>query len=181
MYGIVNKGIEDLVKAKFGEAKWESILSKSGVNIDFFIARESYDDDITFKLAMAASAELDLSIERILIEFGEWWVLSTGQEKYSGLMTAGGNNLHSFLLNLPSFHDRIILIYPKLTPPEFKITDADKSGLKLHYYSKRVGLQSFVIGLLSGLSKLFNTKIKVEVIASREWGNDHEIFKIEYA
>lgn len=49
MYGIVNKAIEDLVIANFGEEKWEAIKERSGVDIDFFISSEPYDDDVTFK------------------------------------------------------------------------------------------------------------------------------------
>ncbi len=50
MYGIVNKSIQDLVVANFGKDKWEIIRKKSGIDVDFFISSEPYDDDITFKL-----------------------------------------------------------------------------------------------------------------------------------
>jgi hypothetical protein len=60
-----------------------------------------------------------MSIGAVLIAFGEWWVMKTS-EKYPGLMNSGGINLKEFLVNLPVFHNRIMLIYPKLTPPEFK-------------------------------------------------------------
>ena len=38
MYGIVNKAIVDLVTTNFGQEKWEEILLKSGVEVDFFIS-----------------------------------------------------------------------------------------------------------------------------------------------
>jgi hypothetical protein len=72
MYGIVNKGIEELIKARFSEEKWNAILLRSGVGIDFFIGSESYDDDITFKLATAVSEEMNMTIDRVLIEFGKF-------------------------------------------------------------------------------------------------------------
>lgn len=53
MYGIVNKAIQDLVITKFGQEKWEDILDRSGIEEDFFISSEPYDDAITFKLAQA--------------------------------------------------------------------------------------------------------------------------------
>ena len=81
MYGIVNKGIEELIKARFSEEKWNAILLRSGVGIDFFIGSESYDDDITFKIATAVSEEMNMSIDEVLIEFVKWWVLVTGREK----------------------------------------------------------------------------------------------------
>jgi hypothetical protein len=39
-------------------------------------------------------------------------VLKTTKEKYGGLMEAGGNDLKEFLINLPLFHNRVMLIYP---------------------------------------------------------------------
>lgn len=180
MYGIVNKSIEDLVIANYGEEKWETIKKRSGVGIDFFISNEPYDDEITFKLANAVSEELNIPGSAILQKFGEWWILKTGKEKYGGLMEAGGNSLRDFLINLPIFHSRIMLIYPKLTPPEFKVSHIEEQSIHVHYFSKRDGLQEFVRGLLTGLSKMYNTPIVVELIQSRDNGSDHEIFKVSW-
>lgn len=180
MYGIVNKAIQDLVTANFGQDKWEVILEKSGIEEDFFISSEPYDDDITFKLAVAVSEEMDMTIGEVLVAFGEWWVLKTTKEKYSGLMESGGATLKDFLHNLPLFHNRVMLIYPKLTPPEFKVSEVSENSLNLHYYSKREGLQEFVRGLIQGLGKMFTTSITIELLQSRELGSDHEIFKISW-
>lgn len=180
MYGIVNKAIEDLVKENFGEDKWDAIKERSGVDVDFFISNEPYDDDITYKLAGAVSEEMNITVGAVLEAFGEWWVLRTSKEKYGGLMEAGGNGLREFLVNLPVFHNRVMLIYPKLTPPEFKVSDATENSINVHYFSKRVGLQDFVRGLLSGLGKMYNTPAIVELIQSRDDGFDHEIFKVSW-
>jgi Haem-NO-binding len=180
MYGIVNKAIEDLVTTNFGAEKWEIIKEKSGVDIDFFISSEPYDDDVTFKLAVAVSEEMKMTVSEVLIAFGEWWVIKTTSEKYPGLMNSGGNNLREFLINLPNFHNRIMLIYPKLTPPEFKVSDVTENGLHLHYFSKREGLQEFVRGLIQGLGKMYNTPLELELIQSRNEGSSHEIFKINW-
>lgn len=178
MYGIVNKAIENLITENYGELTWQAVKDRSGVDIDFFISNEPYDDEITFLLANAAAIELNTPIDNVFNLFGEWWVLKIGKEKYGGLMEAGGKNLKEFLINLPVFHNRIMMIYPKLTPPEFKITDVEDSGLKVHYFSSRDGLREFVRGLLSGLGKMYNTPLKIELIQSKSDGDDHEIFKL---
>jgi hypothetical protein len=180
MYGIVNKAIEELVIDKFGQDKWEEVKETSGVDIDYFISNEPYDDDITFKLAMAVAEVMSLSIRDVLRAFGEWWVLHTGKQKYSGLMEAGGSNLMQFLMNLPHFHNRVMLIYPRLTPPEFSTSHIEDSSIWIHYRSKREGLQEFVYGLLSGLSILYETPVSIELIQSRNSGSDHEIFKVSW-
>lgn len=180
MYGIVNQALEDLVKANFGEEKWEKVKERSGVDADFFFSNEPYDDDITYKLAGAISEEMNIDIDKVLQVFGEWWILKTGKEKYGGLMEAGGNNLKEFLNNLPIFHNRIMLIYPKLTPPEFKVSNREENSIHIHYYSMREGLLEFVRGLLSGLGKMYNTPVQIELLESRAAGNDHEVFKVSW-
>ena len=180
MYGFVNKAIEDLVKTNFGEETWESVKTRSKVDIDYFISNEPYDDDITYKLAGAVGEEMDLPVSAVLQTFGEWWILKTAKEKYGGLMEAGGQDLRAFLVNLPIFHNRIMLIYPRLTPPEFKVSNAEESSIHVHYYSKREGLQEFVRGLLIGLGKMYNTPVEVELLQSRDDGSDHEIFKVSW-
>ncbi|MCY7361405.1 MAG: heme NO-binding domain-containing protein [Ignavibacteria bacterium] len=180
MYGIVNKAIEDLVKTNFGEDKWEAVKLRSGVDIDFFISNEPYDDDITYKLAGAVSEEMGISVGEVLEAFGEWWILKTGKEKYGGLMEAGGNNLKEFLMNLPVFHNRIMLMYPKLTPPEFKISHIQENSIHVHYFSKRLGLQEFVRGLLSGLAKMYNVEAVIDLLQTRDDGSNHEIFKVSW-
>lgn len=180
MYGIVNKAIQDLITEQFGADEWEAVKEKSGVDVDFFLSNEPYDDAITYQLAGAASEVLKLSVGQVLQAFGEWWVLKTGKEKYGSLMQAGGRNLKEFLVNLPMFHNRIMLMYPKLTPPEFKVSNLTENSIHVHYHSKREGLQEFVRGLLSGLAKMYQTDAEITLLQTRDEGSTHEIFKVSW-
>ncbi len=180
MYGIVNKAIEDLVITNFGENNWQRIREQSGVDVEFFISNEPYDDAITYQLAQGVAEVMKMPLGKVLEAFGEWWVLKTSKEKYGGLMQAGGHSLKEFLRNLPVFHNRVMLIYPKLTPPEFRVSDETENSILVHYYSKREGLQDFVRGLMIGLGKMYDTPVDVELIQSREDGSDHEIFKVSW-
>ncbi len=180
MYGIVNKSIEYLVKTNYGEEKWDAVKLESGITIDFFVSSESYDDDITYKLAGALSVVINIPVHKVLEIFGQWWILKTGREKYGHLMEAGGKNLKQFLVNLPLFHNRIMLIYPRLTPPEFRISHIEEQSLHVHYYSLRKGLKEFVRGLLLGLGQMYEVPVTVEMIDCRENGSNHETFKVSW-
>jgi hypothetical protein len=180
MYGIINKSIEALVIENFGIATWENVLEKSEIDTDFFISNEAYDDAITYKLANAIAIEKNISLSEVLIAFGEWWILRTTKEKYGNMIEAGGVNLRDFLVNLPLFHNRVMLIYPKLTPPEFKVSNIENQSIHIHYFSKREGLQDFVYGLLIGLGKLYATPTTVKLIKSRLNGESHEIFEVSW-
>lgn len=180
MYGIVNRSIEELVKANYGEAKWEAVKERSGIDVDFFISTEPYDDELTYKLARAVSDEINISLSTVLQLFGQWWILKTGKEKYGTLMQAGGEHLKEFLMNLPVFHNRIMLIYPKLTPPEFRVSNCTDNSIMIHYFSKRKGLSEFVRGLLMGLGMMYHTPVDVNLMESRDAGDDHEVFKVTW-
>lgn len=178
MYGIVNKSIEELVVANYGVEKWEEIKAKSKINIEYFISSENYDDDVTFILAGTIADELYVSVDDVLKLFGEWWILHTGQNHYGYLLESGGDNFKTFMLNLPSFHNRVMMMYPKLTPPEFKISNVSDNSLHLHYFSERKGLTAFVYGLMSGLGKFFATKVETEHLESVPSESTHEIIKV---
>jgi Haem-NO-binding len=180
MYGIVNKAIQGLVTENFGEEKWELIKSKSGVNIDNFLSNDQYDDTVTFQLAGAASEVLGIPLKDVLIAFGKYWIAKTGQQHYGALMASGGKTFTDFLVNLPNFHSRVMLMYPNIVPPEFKVTDMEDSSLNLHYYSKREGLADFVEGLILGLGDAFKLKVYVELILSRDKGHDHEVYRVTW-
>lgn len=123
---------------------------------------------------------MKMTVGEVLIAFGEWWVLRTTKEKYGGLMEAGGSNLKDFLIHLPLIHNRVMLIYPKLTPPEFKVSAIAENSINLHYFSKREGLQEFVRGLFQGLSKMFSTPSTIELLQTHNDGDSQEIFKVSW-
>ena len=65
MYGMVNKAVEDMVCMHYGEAVWEAIKAKAGVEAEVFFGNEAYPDEITYQLVAAASEVLKLSAEAV--------------------------------------------------------------------------------------------------------------------
>ena len=180
MYGLVNQAIENLVTSNFGEDTWVSIKSKAGVDVDLFISNEGYPDDITYKLVGAASEILGLSVDDVLIAFGKFWILKTGLESHGLMMKSGGSSLKEFLVNLPNFHTRVAMIYSNLKPPRFRCSDVSDDGLRLHYFTERPGLTSFVVGLVQGLAEMFETTCTVEILELKTDGADHDTFEVSW-
>lgn len=181
MYGMVNKAIEDLVVTQFGAGKWAAIKEKAGVDVDVFLSNEGYPDKVTYDLVAAASEVLGLPARDILIAFGEHWVLNTARQGYGSMLEANGRTLPEFLLNLPSFHTRVAMIFPDLRPPRFECSDVEAASLKLHYHSHRPGLGDFVVGLVQGLGKMFSTPATVEVMEKKAEGADHDVFLVSWS
>lgn len=178
MYGLVNQALQGLITEEYGVQKWNMIKKKVGIEIDYFVSNEPYEDSITFDLVVTASEVLNVPASDILRSFGEYWILRTGREKYGELMKAGGSTFLEFMLNLPNFHSRIMLIYPKLNPPEFMIEKKSESEIIMHYYSSRDGLTDFVVGLIDGIAEMFDTKINMILLSTEKTDNWHDTFAI---
>lgn len=180
MYGLVNRAIQDMVCHHYSMETWETIKKKAEVTIDAFVSMDSYPDDVTHRLVMAASQVLELSPQEILRAFGEHWVLYTAQEGYGEMMDMAGEDLPEFLQNLDQLHARVGVSFPQLQPPSFHCTEVSSTSLNLHYRSHRRGLAPMVMGLLQGLSHRFAAAIEVIQVQKREEGADHDEFLVHY-
>jgi hypothetical protein len=178
MYGLVNKAVEQMICTHFGAATWETIKQRAGVETAAFLSMNQYPDEITYRLVDAASQTLGQSHADVLRAFGRYWTLYTAAEGYGGLLTLTGDSLRELLQNLDNLHARVGLSYPQLRPPSFQCADAGDGSLLLHYYSERPGLAPMVVGLLEGLAERFQTPLEITLAASREQGDDHDIFRI---
>ncbi len=50
----------------------------------------------------------------------------------------------------------------------------------LHYYTHGQGLETFIVGLIHGLGKMYDTAVTAEIIESRNNGDDHDVFYITW-
>lgn len=177
---MVNKAIQDLITSRHGEGVWEEIKARAGVEEDLFISNEGYPDSMTYDLVGAAVEVTGVPADQILHQFGQYWVLETAQHGYGAMLKGSGKSLREFLINLPNFHTRVAMIFPHLAPPRFECTEITESSLRLHYRTHRPGLAQFVVGLVQGLGKLYETPTTVELTESKEAGADHDIFLVTW-
>jgi hypothetical protein len=180
MYGMVNRGLEQMVRSWHSDAAWELVKTRADVDIEGFISMTRYPDEMTYALVDAASVVLETPVPEVLRAFGHYWVTESAAQVYGELMTLCGRSLPEFLRNLDSMHGRLVLAFPKFEPPSFKVTDETATSLVLHYYSERAALGPFVVGLVEGLAHRFGTEAQVEIVSSRDGGADHEAFLVRY-
>ena len=184
MYGLVNKGLEDLICKDHGEAAWQRIKNRAGVDTDGFLSMDVYPDQMTYGLVGAASEELGIPAEQLLRAFGRHWIVFTGRTGYAALFdlfAPNGAGLREFLKNLDNLHTRVGLSFPQLMPPSFRCLDeAGGRSTRLQYLSKRPGLAPMVEGLLEGLSDLFHTPIRIARIPAEESAEGCVEFLVEF-
>ncbi len=77
MKGIINKGIQELVEAKFGAEAWGKVKELAKCEKPFFSASEDYPDQMTLDLANATSEVSGLPLQTVLFEFGKFRVSNT--------------------------------------------------------------------------------------------------------
>jgi len=178
MYGLVNQAIHGLIIDNYGAETWTNVKAKANVDKEFFLSSEQYDDNITFDLAIAASQVLNVPLSNVLIEFGKYWVLKTARHGYGGLMDSGGDNFEEFIFNLPNFHSRVMLLYSEIKPPEFVVEKTQQGSILIHYYSTRIGLTYFMLGLIYGLAEYYTTKINVNIVSEKSDIHNCDTFEI---
>jgi hypothetical protein len=179
MYGLVNQGVQDLVVQLGGDDAWAKIKQRAGVEVEAFVGMEVYPDDITERLVLAASATFGLSPAEVLRTFGKHWILYTGRKGYGAVFETMGRTLPEFLGNLDAMHARLSLSMPRLEPPSFACEQLETGGLRLEYWTHRVGLTPMVVGLVEGLAEMFHIVVHVTQTVSKDDGADHDEFLIE--
>ncbi len=179
MYGLVNRAVRDLIVSRFGESCWLEIARRAGVAQTAFLSMTAYPDEVTYRLVDAASEVTGLPGDAIFEAFGEHWTLYTAREGYGEMLKLAGRTLFEFLQNLDTLHARVGLLFPELAPPSFRCADVTDRSMRLEYYSNRPGLAPFVVGLVKGLGKRFDTPVSIELVRGRADGLDHDEFLVQ--
>ncbi|MEM9131583.1 MAG: heme NO-binding domain-containing protein [Actinomycetota bacterium] len=159
---MVNRAITDLVISTKGEAAWEAVCARAGLDIRSFDNTRTYDDAITYDLVAAAAAELDLDPATVLEAFGRHWILFTGREGWGPLFAMAGDSLETFVEGLDGLHARVVATMPQCRMPSFAVERAADGALLVDYRSDRDGLAPMVLGLLNGLAEHFGESWRIE-------------------
>ncbi|MFP5439302.1 MAG: heme NO-binding domain-containing protein [Bacteroidia bacterium] len=167
MYGIIYVAIKDYTEATFSAEIWQSVLEKSSLSVNLNSTELPYNEDKIINFAEATAAVTGISISDALFGMGSY-VPETTSKKYPEVMLSRGDSLKEYLLNLPAFHNRISLIYPELTAPEFRITAVNDNSITIQYLYKRKDITPYVHGYLSGIAKYFDKNGKVCIVPEAE-------------
>ena len=181
MYGLVNKAVETMVRAGFGDETWRKVRERADLPDEPFLSMRTYPDTVTWALVSAASDELGMAPDAVLEAFGRYWVRYSAAEGYGQMLALFGGSLREFLLNLDEMHARLGLSFPDLAPPSFAVTHVTDDALVLHYRSHRDGLAWFVVGLIHGLAERFDEAVVVTHTERKSDGAEHDRFRIVWS
>jgi Haem-NO-binding len=177
MYGVIYIAIKEYAETAFGAEKWEAIVAESGVNVDFTLSEQPFNDNISYSLATAISHVNGVPLQTVLYNLGVQ-VIRTTNAKFKPIMSSRGETLRDYLLNLPNFHNRISLIYPELMAPEFRLSDLEEKSLMFYYRKKREGMTEYFRGYLNALAEVFNEDVTIVPVLTEN--STEEAYKITW-
>jgi len=188
MYGMINRGLQEMVLEYHGETPWKKICEKAGIGDEMFVRMDTYPDSLTFRVVGAASEVLGASVDELMRGFGQFWIRYAAKEGYGPLLDEAGDTLFEMLESLDDLHFRLGHVFPlygtqkgfeKMSPPQFTVTDKSPNRVVLHYRSKREGLGPMVFGLVDGLAERCGVKVKIKQITQKSQTADHDSFEVE--
>jgi len=179
MKGIINKGIQELVEAKFGAEAWDKIKELAKCEEPFFSARENYSDQMTVDLANAASEVSGLPLETVLVEFGKFWITNTGAESYPTFFKLAGRAAREFLMNMDKVHKQVTKNVLNAKPPSFEYEELPDGRLLMHYRSERK-LCAVLRGLILGVGIYFDEELQVKETACMNNGESQCTMEVTF-
>lgn len=167
MKGTIAICLQDLVKTKFSEDNWETILVKSGLPKDLVIyAHHDIEDDVIMKVLNSTCEVLNITLQQAADAFGEYWMIDYAPKKYFAFFQ-NVKNAKDFLLNMDRLHAKLTDKIENAKPPKFTYDDIDKNTLIMNYISER-GLEQIWIGLIKGVGKYFKENINIEKLSENK-------------
>lgn len=169
MYGFILEGIAEAIRKKYGDDKWEEVRIAANVSQNKFTGLKIYSETLIPRLIKSASTLLDSTPDDLLELCGVAFLPYLQTSGYDRVMRVMGRHLSEFLNGLDNLHEYLRFTYPKLKAPSFFCENETRTGLMLHYRSKRKGFVYYVTGQITQVANLiYNTPIQVEILSEEE-------------
>lgn len=175
MYGMIHRGLRDMVIEMRDEDAWGAIERDCGIGPGELISAGVYDDTVTIGIVQATARTLGQDLGECLRAYGRFWIRFAERGSYGAIMDFTGQDLGGFIGNLDRMHSAVSLAMPKARTPSFTLVSDEGNRLIVRYWSERQGLESFVVGLLEGLIARFGRTGKVSQLDSNTNGTEYLI------
>lgn len=164
MKGVIFLCLSSLVKEKFGEDKWEQIMTQSGLNPKMHVlSTQDIDDTTVLNVVGNLCKVLNITLPQAADAFGDYWVNEYAPKIYASFMRRA-TNAKEMLLAMDNVHETVTKSVPNARPPRFDYIWENDNTLVMVYKSHR-GLIDFLVGLVKGVGRYYNENLQVMKIA----------------
>ena len=161
MKGIVFNLLNKLVEEQFGFETWERLLMEVRPESEgVYTAAATYSDEELFALATHLAAMLDIPLNTLVFQFGEY-LFGQFVELYPMLIEKA-TDAKSLLQGVHCIiHMEVRKLHPDAGLPTLSYEDPASDQLVIHYQSERK-LCHLAEGLIQGVANHYNTRIDVQ-------------------
>jgi Haem-NO-binding len=168
MKGIIFNLLEEVIFRRHGEAVWDELLDRAGLN-GTYTSLGSYPDAEIFMLVDAASQMLSLSRDDVLRWFGRE-AMPLLAERYPVFFTPHVTTA-PFLKSVNAIiHPEVRKLYAGAGCPHFQFTDIPDGGLRIGYTSSR-HLCALAHGFIEGAAQQFHEHASIEHVTCMNHGD----------
>ncbi|KAF5282153.1 hypothetical protein FQR65_LT02850 [Abscondita terminalis] len=165
MYGLILENLSEYIKYAYGDEKWEEIRKAASVDQPSFSTHEVYSENLVPKLAKKAIEILNTTEREFFDGMGVFFVKFVAQYGYDRVLSVLGRHMRDFLNGLDNLHEYLKFSYPRMRAPSFICENESRSGLTLHYRSKRKGFVYYTMGQIREVARHFYHKeMKIELV-----------------
>ena len=169
MYGLIIEAFCDTLRARYGEQTISEILKKAGIQQSTFLSGKIYSESLIGRITKSTFEVTGTPIQEIVTLCGESFVPYVEQHGYGRILRVLGRNMRDFLNGLDNLHEYIKFTYPKLKPPSFFCEAESKTGLTLHYRSRRKGFLNYVMGQIRSVGlRYYDLVVDIDVVLKEE-------------
>lgn len=177
MKGVVFNLLEEVVCKAHGDAVWDMLLDKAGLD-GSYTSLGSYPDEHAHKLVFAAAEALNVSPTDVLVWFGRE-AMPVLADKYPAFFN-GHNATKPFLLTLNSIiHPEVRKVYPGADVPVFDFENGPHGELLMGYRSGR-RLCALAQGFVEGAAGHFGEHVHFEHLQCMHKGDEKCQFRISF-
>ncbi|CAI5456046.1 unnamed protein product [Caenorhabditis angaria] len=182
MYGLIIDHIATYIKEKYGESAWAEVKFVSGITDDTFQMDGIFSEGLPHKLIWACRDVTNVAIDELMTNIGHSFYKFLGKYEFNKVLRVLGRTFPQFLNGLDNLHEYLRFTFPKLKPPSFYCEHESRTGLTLHYRSKRRGFLHYVQGQIRNIAmELFQTEVVIELLdVEHDLNLEHVIMRLHF-
>ena len=186
MYGMLLESVQYYLIEKYGEPNWEEIRQCAGISDHVFVTHERYSEASMKKIADSAEYVLgertDMTSDDFMEFFGSCFVKFLSHYGYDRVIRVSGRHLRDFVIGIDNLHEHMRFGYPKLQSPSFYCEGETRTGLTLHYISKRKGFMFYVVGQVKEIaSSFYNIDLAIKILSHEIKNNTtHVVYRLGF-
>jgi hypothetical protein len=165
--GTILKCLQEMVESRHGKDEWRDMLVDAGFKgPQLFSLSADIDDGKAVALFASAARVLEVGLQSVMDEFGDYWVNDYAPRVYQTIY-GRYRNAREFLMAMDDVHVMVTQSIENSRPPRFEFESKNEKTLLVTYKSKR-NLIDLYIGLARGVGRRFGTDLDIVKLSARQ-------------